>query len=559
MTAAPESHHPAPPDREPRKGLAILAFLAGVAAVFIIVRQMPPPPPFSPELGRATYWQSYESSYFASLRSYETLIAKVIARGEVPVVVFGDSTIRGSGATRERVWTSVLEDQLRVANPRIRVLNFAQNAGDLMGPFLYHHLHERFPDAYYIVQWHFASEVGVRHPFHYWLTSEIALRDGKRNPAVRRSLSVVPVAKPEERSAFVMAALNIATNYLDVGNWVRYRWLGRMEFASDRTVKVRPLLSAPDNDVDYAGFKAPAQADTIAALSKYFRNHLDHRRQYVLRPFAEREAYFAEMYPTTQRARLLVLTLDLNPYYAPTTDKELMDTWRDNWKRLRADMALIPDLRWVSLTGADGGLQVDDFLDLGHLTVGGQRRVAETVAANLIGPGGWFDPAAPGSEPRPASLADHWINTQDLPAYQLEPFRYLSPVPTRFFSSFGPSLDADFLSVHPTTRLCFDVPAGEHRLRTTLRFAPGAYEDNAEGQCTDGVTLELALVGPGDRRTVVCSRLVDPARVIEDRARLPITIPFTTGADDEVELSIGPGPSGHATRDWVFLGPLTIE
>jgi hypothetical protein len=477
--------------------LSTLAFLAGIVVTLVIVRRLPPAPPYAPALGRATYWQSYETSYFSSVRSYEQAVERVLASGLVPVVVFGDSTIRGSGATGDRVWTRVLEKRLQTANPRVRVLNFAQNAGDLMGPFLYHHLREKYPDAYYIMQWHFSSEVGIRHPFHYWLTSEIALRDGKRNPAVRRSFPLVPVTKPEERNAFVMAALNIATNYLDIGNWVRYRWLGRLEFAADRTVRVRPLESAPDTDIDRETFTAPPQPETVTTMRRLFLNNLLARQKYVHRPFAERAAYFGDMYPVSHRSHLLLLSLDLNPYYAPSDDPELKPVWADNWQRLRADMSRIPDLRWVSLTGADGAMQIDDFIDLGHLTVKGQRCVAETVAANLTGPGGWFDSATPRSVPQPIALPARWVETASLPQYQSERFIHLKPEPVLFLSSFEPALGPDSLSGHQTTTLHFVPPSGSHQLHTTLHIAPSAYENLSEGDATDGVLFDISFIGAG--------------------------------------------------------------
>jgi hypothetical protein len=195
---APTPPQPARPDRL-KSWLGLVAFLGGVATAMLITRAVPPAPIYSSHLGRATYWQSYETSYFASLQAYEKPIRDLLAQGLVPVVVFGDSTIRGTGATDEGIWTRELEKQLHAVNPRVRVLNYAQNAGDLMGPFLYHYLQKRFPQARYIVQWHFSSEVGMRHQFHFWLTSEIALRDGQRNPAVTRSFNLVRVTRPDER------------------------------------------------------------------------------------------------------------------------------------------------------------------------------------------------------------------------------------------------------------------------------------------------------------------------------------------------------------------------
>ena len=370
--------------------LSTLAFLLGLIAALLIVHALPPAPPFSPQLGRATYWQSYETSYFASVRAYEELLRSTLAAGNIPIVVFGDSTLRGTGAVGADVWTRLLEQRLQTADPRVRVLNYSQNAGDLMGPFLFHHLQKKFPDAYYINQWHFSSEVGVRHPFHYWLTAEIALRDGNANPAVKHSFHIVPVKTPEERYAFVLAGANIAINYLDVGNWIRYRWMGRPFFDSDRKVKVQPLRDVAEADVTTTRFTPPAAA-SAQTMREVFRANVDAWVAYVKRPLAERAAYFAEMYPPALRSHMLLLTLDFNPYYAPRDEIKAM-AWRTSWVQLRADMRQISDLRWVSLAPSQGEMQQDDFSDLGHLTVHGQQLLADAVADNLLSPGGWFGP-----------------------------------------------------------------------------------------------------------------------------------------------------------------------
>lgn len=205
-------------------------FFVGVLVSILILQSLPPAPAFSRNLGRATYWQSYETSYFATLRSYEKLLRIAFDDGKTPIVILGDSTIRGTGAIGNQVWTRRVQNQLEKELENVSVINLAQNAGDLMGPFLYHYLAKRYPKAYFIVQWHFPSEVGLRHPFHYWITSEIMIRDGKDNPAVKHALEIVPIkyssaadylrkGPSEEQLSIFMAFLNSSTNYLDLGNW----------------------------------------------------------------------------------------------------------------------------------------------------------------------------------------------------------------------------------------------------------------------------------------------------------------------------------------------------
>lgn len=382
--------------------LSALSFLIGFVVALLIVRALPPAPAFSPQLGRATYLQSYETSYFATVRAYEAPIAAILSDGLIPVVVFGDSSIRGTGAAGDEVWTRVLERRLQAVESRVRVVNYAQNAGDLVGPFLFHHLQRKFPDARYIVQWHFPSEVGVRHPFHFWLTSEIALRDGNENPAVKHSYAIVPAwynepyafvsaGLREEHYSFALASLNIATNYLDAGNWVRYLFLGRSFLDSNRNVNIQPLRDVSESDVPIRAFTPPV-SESVKTMSEIFFNHIPAQKAYLQRSLADRSAYFAELFPPSLRSHLLLVTSDFNPYYAPHNNKEKMKEWAENWEQLRTDMAKITDLRWVSITGSDGELQVDDFIDLGHLTPQGQRKLADAVADNLLAPGGWFAP-----------------------------------------------------------------------------------------------------------------------------------------------------------------------
>jgi hypothetical protein len=555
---APTPPQPARPDRL-KSWLGLVAFLGGVATAMLITRAVPPAPIYSSHLGRATYWQSYETSYFASLQAYEKPIRDLLAQGLVPVVVFGDSTIRGTGATDEGIWTRELEKQLHAVNPRVRVLNYAQNAGDLMGPFLYHYLQKRFPQARYIVQWHFSSEVGMRHQFHFWLTSEIALRDGQRNPAVTRSFNLVRVTRPDERASFVLAGLNVLTHYLEAGNWIRFRWLGRPFFDWDRKVKIQPLAAAADTETVVEKFVAPNDTQATT-MQTYFLNHLAARSKYVRQDRSAHEAYFSEIFPPPLRSRLLLLTLDFNPYYAPHHDEVQMGIWRSMWADLRREMDQIPDLNWVSLTGSAGDFGVDDYLDLGHLTVSGQRKLAAAVAAKLTGPGGWFDPAAPGVEPLPPSRAGQWYETKSLQEYERVPFSTMTPQPTRFFSSFGPGLDHTWYNAHPETILQFQAPAGPRRLQTTLQFSSGAYQAVPPGEAaTDGVLVEVTLLAPGGARTAIYTRMINPAQNEADRGVLPVDVSFNLPRDTVVELSVNCGPAGLNNRDWISIGELTIR
>ena len=138
-------------------------------------------------------------------------------------------------------------------------------------------------------------------------------------------------------------------------------------------------------------------------------------------------------------------------------------------------------------------------------------------------------------------------------------FQHMSPQPVRFFSQYGTNAWGDFVTTHSTTRLYFQPSPGAHRLRTSLRIDPNAYENLPPGQATDGITFEVALVGADGTRTVIFTRRVDPARVPADRGVLPVDLGFNLPAQTQLELEIGPGPYQNGARDWAGVGPLTID
>jgi len=159
----------------------------------------------------------------------------------------------------------------------------------------------------------------------------------------------------------------------------------------------------------------------------------------------------------------------------------------------------------------------------------------------------------------PALLKGGWFESKNLKPDQLTPFQYMNPHPSRFYSTFGLSLDKVSFGAHPVTRLCFPVRAGHRRLQTTVQMSPGAYENLAKNDATDGINIEVALLTPTGGRSVVFTREIDPAHVATDRGPLLVDVSFDVPADTEVELFIGPGKNGRDTRDWTSLSALTIN
>jgi hypothetical protein len=158
-----------------------------------------------------------------------------------------------------------------------------------------------------------------------------------------------------------------------------------------------------------------------------------------------------------------------------------------------------------------------------------------------------------------------WCELAVLPPWQRMPFHAMQPEPVRFFSRFGPALDESGgltrFGAHPVTRLVFSLPAGPHRLFSTLQMSVDAYRlDLPDSEATDGVEVTLFALGPNDERRQLATRYFDPRHRPEDRGnQRPFEFEFTLPAAGEVELYFGPGPADRDTRDWIILGPLRIE
>ena len=172
---------------------------------------------------------------------------------------------------------------------------------------------------------------------------------------------------------------------------------------------------------------------------------------------------------------------------------------------------------------------------------------------------------APGIAEPKEGLSGQWRELSSLRHWQQRFFSAMKPAPVRYFSSFGPGSDGSsgvlLYGAHPVTRLVFKLPAGKHTLRTTLEMTGDAYRDDLpEGAVTDGVEVTLAALGKGESRQVLATRYFDPRHNPADRgAGRPMEMNFSLPADGEVELFFGPGRNGRDTRDWIQLGPLTIE
>ena len=172
---------------------------------------------------------------------------------------------------------------------------------------------------------------------------------------------------------------------------------------------------------------------------------------------------------------------------------------------------------------------------------------------------------APGVAMPKAGSSGKWCEMAVLHRWQRKPFQAMQPVPVRFYSSFGPSLDGSsgepMYGAHPVTRLVFALSAGAHTLRGSLQMPTEAYRlDLPDSGTTDGVEVSLFALGANWERRLLATRLFDPRHNRKDRGALrPLEFAFTLPVAGEVELFFGPGPAGKDTRDWIQLGPLKIE
>jgi hypothetical protein len=165
--------------------------------------------------------------------------------------------------------------------------------------------------------------------------------------------------------------------------------------------------------------------------------------------------------------------------------------------------------------------------------------------------------------PADGSLAGRWYEVSKLSRYQPVSLQYMHPKPVRFFARFGLSLDAAGgqvrFGVHPLTHLIFAVPAGSRHLRTEIGISPGAYENLSTSDATDGVDLKISFVQPETEERLIYSRSVNPRDNPADRGVIPVSLDFVMPADAELKITIEAGPRNNTTRDWAFLGKLTIE
>lgn len=167
--------------------------------------------------------------------------------------------------------------------------------------------------------------------------------------------------------------------------------------------------------------------------------------------------------------------------------------------------------------------------------------------------------------PAPGALGGEWRRLRDLTPDEQQRFSTMEPRPVGFYSSFGPALEwrggVPWFNAHPTTRLRFQLPAGRHRLHTTVVIAAGAYAASSDPNQppTDGVEIQLTARESGVAPRSLYARLLDPFQNAGDRGEQTIEVSFELARPASVDLFFGPGPRGRDTHDWISLGRVTFD
>lgn len=190
--------------------------------------------------------------------------------------------------------------------------------------------------------------------------------------------------------------------------------------------------------------------------------------------------------------------------------------------------------------------------------------VSEVFATFRLNENRYYHLTLANRTPPPNPLAGKEIDYRALTRRHQVLFAGMTPRPARFFITFGPggwgSFPKDWhFSVHPDTRLWFELPPGRHVLHTSITLPASAWENLSPADATDGVELIAAAVFPDGRREVLQHRLVNPAAIPADRGVLPVDWAFDLPAAARFEFSVTAGPSGSILRDWASIGNFRIQ
>lgn len=158
-------------------------------------------------------------------------------------------------------------------------------------------------------------------------------------------------------------------------------------------------------------------------------------------------------------------------------------------------------------------------------------------------------------------FADKTLDASILTERTRAVFDLVNPIPTRFYFQFGPGLvdsgTKQVLNAHTTTRLWFDLPAGDHRLTMSGGLMEGAW--NRDEFISDGISLSLRTENTSGEPEIFFDHYLNPLEVPDHRGEQDWSVEFTLREPSTLRLEVGPGPAGNGGTDWFYFSGITID
>lgn len=164
--------------------------------------------------------------------------------------------------------------------------------------------------------------------------------------------------------------------------------MGRPFVNERRIPQIIALKNVEDSGTSVFKFTEPSK-EYFLEMQNIFLAQIEARQKYIESDKAARDKYIELMYPLELRKNLLLLTLDMNPYYVRELPRSRIIEWKEQWLTLAKDMQDYSKLNWVNLTSANDDFTINDYMDLGHLTPSGQAKLASRVSKVILEKTNW--------------------------------------------------------------------------------------------------------------------------------------------------------------------------
>lgn len=171
----------------------------------------------------------------------------------------------------------------------------------------------------------------------------------------------------------------------------------------------------------------------------------------------------------------------------------------------------------------------------------------------------------PESQPDVGALLKREIEITQIPARLRKAFRNMSPMPWKYYTSFGAALIQEEVgecyTAHPDTRLWFKVPSGgAQTVSVEVFIVPGAYSPGLpEPDHTDGVDISMSIEQPDGTYRLLSTRLLDPWANPGDRGLQTIDYHGRLPEGATILIVVGPGPNNNYARDWTSIRRIEIK